>query len=172
MAPSASSSTLSGSIRATVAWYSTLGALKLSRGRNEEAETAFRKAIELDPTSAKPHIALGYYLWAVRRVPEAEAAFTRALALDPQSSLVNRILATLFLTTNRAGQVEPYLKTLARTAPSYRLALSDYYLAQGRLRDAALAVESLDTDKSISNQVTLRLAAIRLAEGKPRPPTQ
>src|SRR4051794_16961451 len=43
------------------ATYSSLGAIELGRGRREAAETAFKRAVELAPKSAAPHLALGSF---------------------------------------------------------------------------------------------------------------
>ena len=48
-----------------------------------EAEQAYRKAIELDPNTADPHLQLGHALKMQRKRNEAAAAYLRALDLDP-----------------------------------------------------------------------------------------
>jgi Tfp pilus assembly protein PilF len=146
--------------------YTALGGFQLSRGRVEDAERAFQKAVELDNRSPRAHIALGYYFWSTRRVADAEAAFRKALELDPPHPLVNRILATLLLTTGRAAQAEPYLQTLAQRQPSFGLVLADYYLNRRRFRDAEQCLASLATDASMATPVALRIAGLRLAEGR------
>jgi len=48
----------------------------------DEAEKAFREAIELAPTDATPWLHLGRVLTSLRRYAEAEKAFRRAIELD------------------------------------------------------------------------------------------
>jgi tetratricopeptide (TPR) repeat protein len=84
--------------------------------RYEEAETAYRRAIELDPKFASPWNGLGN-LWCdhLQRLAEAEVAYQTAEELDPtivEISLHNR----LFLRRDCLGQVtdaRPLLEQLA-----------------------------------------------------------
>jgi tetratricopeptide (TPR) repeat protein len=52
------------------------------------AETAFRRAIDLDPRYAWAHLSLGHALSQSGRHSEALAAMRRARELDPQSAMV------------------------------------------------------------------------------------
>ena len=67
------------------------------------AEKAAHRAIELDPSLAEPHAALGLALANRRRLLEAEASYRRALEIDPDDVTANFWYA--------AGQVcEGYLR--------------------------------------------------------------
>ena len=58
--------------------------LKDTNGDLSEAETAYRKAIELDPADARPWNSLGILLAnKLKRFDEAEAAYRKAIELDP-----------------------------------------------------------------------------------------
>ncbi|HWX32506.1 MAG TPA: glycosyltransferase [Steroidobacteraceae bacterium] len=48
-----------------------------------QAESAYRKAVALDPSAADPHLQLGHALKLQGKTEEAQAAYLRAFALDP-----------------------------------------------------------------------------------------
>src|SRR6185369_15188413 len=73
----------------------------------------------------------------------------------------------LMLLTNRVADAEQYLQALARLQPtSHGLTLADYYLAQGRQADSERVLRSLAADDTIATPVSLRFAALRLAQGR------
>ncbi len=64
--------------------WNGLGLLKKRLGRYEEAEQAYRRAIELDPNSTYPWNSLGNVLTDhLKRHKEAEKAYRHAIELDP-----------------------------------------------------------------------------------------
>ena len=63
-------------------WVQYGHALKES-GNVVEAETAYRKSIDLDPNSADAHLQLGHALKLQGRIDEAVGAYFCSLALDP-----------------------------------------------------------------------------------------
>jgi glycosyltransferase involved in cell wall biosynthesis/tetratricopeptide (TPR) repeat protein len=69
-------------------WVQYGHALKESGERRDpdklaQAETAYRRALSLDPGAADPHLQLGHVLKLQGKTSEAEAAYLRAFALDP-----------------------------------------------------------------------------------------
>src|SRR5205823_8456119 len=58
-----------------------------------------RLAIELDPTLAEPHAALGQTLFIHRRFSEARDSYARALEIDPDDLSANFWLGTLLSST-------------------------------------------------------------------------
>ena len=63
--------------------YSNLGTSLEALGQHDEAEAAYRKAIDLDPNFATAHLNLGNLLQKQGRNTDAEEAFRAALALRP-----------------------------------------------------------------------------------------
>lgn len=69
-------------------WYNMGWWLHVELGRNEEAEAAYRRAIELDPKYAFPWNNLGSLLQIrLGSYEEAEVAYRRAIDLDPKYAL-------------------------------------------------------------------------------------
>ena len=50
--------------------YAGLGAMKQAVNRQDEAEAAFKKAVEIDPESVPAHLGLANFYWAARRKAE------------------------------------------------------------------------------------------------------
>jgi hypothetical protein len=64
------------------AFWLTLGEAYLAVGNIAEAEMAFRKAANLDPSSFSAHYSLGYLLQRRNELPEAIEAYRRAVDAD------------------------------------------------------------------------------------------
>ena len=101
-------------------------------------------------TELRARVALGYF-WITRRVAEAEAVFKHARARAPEPAGESDF-ASLFLSTKRIAEAEPYLQALAQTESVYKLTLADYYLAQ-RFHEAEQYLVSIVSDRSLANQI-------------------
>ncbi len=66
------------------------GILHAAAGRDDEAEAAFRRAIEVSPQHAVAHAELGIVLRRQGRFAAADEAYREALALDPDYALAWR----------------------------------------------------------------------------------
>ncbi len=95
------------------AYHSNLGSALLDLERAEEAEAAFRTALELQPEYAEAWCNLAAALLELRRFAEAEAAARRALALRPDHAEAHLNL----------GMAEMRLKRLPEAAARFRAAL-------------------------------------------------
>jgi tetratricopeptide (TPR) repeat protein len=149
--------------------FVSLGAIRMRTGEAKEAEAAFRKAIELDRSSADAWLALANYLWTAGRVDEAEHAIADALTVAPDHLLANRMQADLYLRTGRSDRAEGPLKRVAEIskAPAARLQLADYYLGVNRMDDARRLLEELAAAEPAAGEARLRLASIDYATHQP-----
>ena len=68
------------------AWNGFGNLLKERLGKFEEAEQAYRRAIDLDPTDANPWYCLGNLSVQTGKSEDAETAYYRAIDLDPKFS--------------------------------------------------------------------------------------
>jgi Flp pilus assembly protein TadD len=75
--------------------HNSLGVVAMRMGRHDRARQAFRKVLELDPTSATAYANLGADALSANDVPSAIGDLTRALELEPRqyTVLYNRALA-------------------------------------------------------------------------------
>ena len=123
----------------------TLGGLEVRRGQAQQAEAAFKQAIVVGGNNPNAHIALANYYRAVGRYRDAEPALKKALELDPKNIIANRLLALLYLASGRAAAAEAPLKAVVEYAgtPEAELSLADYYVAQGRDKDALVVLRKL-----------------------------
>jgi tetratricopeptide (TPR) repeat protein len=77
-----------------------MGIVHAAAGRDEEAEAAFRRALEVAPGDAVAHAELGIVLRRQGRFAAADAAYQAALELDPDYALAWRnrgVLLDLYL---------------------------------------------------------------------------
>jgi tetratricopeptide (TPR) repeat protein len=149
--------------------YVQLGALELAKGQADQAETAFKRAINVDPKSLPATLGLAKFYLYTGRMKDAEEWLKKTLTLAPDDVDANRALATLYLRSNRTTEAEAPLKTAARLspAPSARLTLADYYFFTKRIRDCRQVLEGMKSDQNLDtfSQVRSRLSVLELAEG-------
>jgi Flp pilus assembly protein TadD len=111
-------------------------------GRLDEAETALKQAIHLQPGYAEAHINLAKLYADGGRPGEAEAHYRQALALSPQSPDAYNNLGILMQRTGRAAEAETALRQALALAPAFAQAhnnLGNVLKESNRLDDAILA---------------------------------
>jgi predicted O-linked N-acetylglucosamine transferase (SPINDLY family) len=125
--------------------YSRLGVLLALRSRLPEAETALRRAIELDPALALAHDNLGTVLQSRERVDEAIESYRRAIALAPSHAMSHNNLGSALATTGRyAESIECFRRTVELDRNN-ALAWQNLGLA---LRRCGRSAEALDAFRS------------------------
>jgi tetratricopeptide (TPR) repeat protein len=149
--------------------YGALGAMQLTGGKAQEAESAFKRAAELNAKSALPLVALANYYFAVGRRADVEPILKQAIAREPASIPAARALATFYVLSKRIPEAEAPLKTAADLSKDVasRLALGDYYLATKREAEAVKLFTLIAEDKAGFGDATVRLAAIDYANKRP-----
>ncbi|AET91406.1 TPR repeat-containing protein [Burkholderia sp. YI23] len=97
--------------------HNNLGNLLLVRGRFDEAEAAYRRALALREDFAEAHGNLGGLMHTLKRDAEAESAYRKALALraDLPDTLLN--LSTLLHGKGRLGEAEETYRRLLTIRP-------------------------------------------------------
>jgi tetratricopeptide (TPR) repeat protein len=152
-------------IEPSQAGYASLGAIHLGKGSREQAESAFRRAVQANPRAASAHRSLAGFLWATGRRADAEAELKTAHSLAPDDVVTNRGLVAFYLATGRGAEAEPHLKKLAeidKTPGSFgRIALADYYVASNRTDEALRVLEPLTTVNEASAPALTRIATIQ-----------
>lgn len=111
----------------------------------DEAESEFRRALELNPNSASTNYFYGFsFLLPENRIDEALKELRTALSLDPLSSIVATNYATTLMTAHRYPEaLEEFRKVLQRE-PGFQPAhhkLSQLYATMGRFGDAVREIQ-------------------------------
>jgi tetratricopeptide (TPR) repeat protein len=122
----------------------------------EDAIAAFRKAAELSPKDAEPHVMTAQVLASNKDVTGAETEYKAALAIDPQSKEALAGLTDLYHGTNREAEeissLRQYLKGMPRDFNAHKR-LGRLLLKSG---DAQGAVAEFNAGlKQSSNDIAL-----------------
>ena len=123
------------------AMHVSLGKTYRQLGQLAEAQTAFSRAVTLDPTSALAHSELGNVYFQLDNCQQAEFELTQAANLDPNSlSAVAQLAIALFECGDVQGAVPRLQQAIdlgggVVTPPLYTY-LARAYLEQGRVADA------------------------------------
>ncbi len=124
------------------------------------SETAFRRAIELNPNYAPAHHQFADLLKALGRFDEALAEIRRALDLDPLSLAINTGVGhVLYLARRYDEAIAQYRRTL-ELDPGFvqaHLWFGRPYLEKGMFREA---IEELERAAKISEGSTISLAVL------------
>jgi Flp pilus assembly protein TadD len=129
------------------AWLSL--AHVLEKSKPDEALSAYRQAVVLQPKDAEPHLAAGLLLEQENKFADAEQEYKQALALDGSSdALVG--LASIYMRGHRFAEAEQYLRKVAAARP-------ENGAAHGQL-GRVLAAEGKNDDALVELQTALKLA--------------
>jgi tetratricopeptide (TPR) repeat protein len=90
--------------------YVTIGAIDRRTARFREAETNFRRAVELDPRNFIVLMEAGSTFQAMRRYPEAKRLYEQALSILPNDPFVSYLLG--FNSFAQTGDVTEWRKPL------------------------------------------------------------
>jgi TolB-like protein/Tol biopolymer transport system component/Flp pilus assembly protein TadD len=120
--------------------YNSLGVVKLFYEWDwTGAETAFKRAIELNPGYPDAHLRYGMFLTATARFEEAETEFARAQELDPLSLITKTIGGYPFYYSRQFDEAERCFAEVTTSDENYSMAhfrLGLNYAQQGRFTDA------------------------------------
>jgi putative PEP-CTERM system TPR-repeat lipoprotein len=147
----------------------TLGAIYQQRGESKKAEEVFRKAVDVDPSSAGAKLALASLLaGSAHRSSEAEEVLGEVLAKEPKNLLANRMLADIYLATQRVKDAENPLKVIAEATPdpAPRFQLADYYVANGKMHEGVEIFTALSKDSNTFAEAEVRLAVLDYSQTK------
>jgi TolB-like protein/DNA-binding winged helix-turn-helix (wHTH) protein len=93
--------------------YTSLGYIRVTEHDWAGAESAHRRAIELNPNSGYAHEGYAHYLRAVKRLDEAVVESKRAVELEPTSIIFNRDVGMMLYYARRYDEtIEQCQKTL------------------------------------------------------------
>jgi TolB-like protein/Tfp pilus assembly protein PilF len=118
--------------------YASLGLIRSTEGRIDEAEQLFLQAIQLDPNYAMAHMWRANNLQTLQRFEEALESYRQAYALDPFSKPVNINMVNALRGMGLHDQAPEHLEKLMRLDPDRRVAWMEM-LADIRFGDGEIA---------------------------------
>lgn len=156
-----------------------IGQLEAQSGRFDEAITAYRRALEIDPDCIPARLELaGRYLDS--ELPdEARGEYARVIALDPDSADAHYGLAELDLRAGRLKEAAEQARRAVRIDPEHRRAryvLARALIRAGRSKEATEALTAYReretaAQSALNSKVRLsaltRSAAAALLDGRP-----
>jgi len=140
----------------------TLGEIALAEANAEDAEKAFRRALELNPQNARAHSGLAEVLLAANKNAEAVAEAKAAISAGDDRAATFALLGVALSGAGKFDEALPALNEALRREPKNSAALlyrAEVFIAKNSLNEAvadlraALAIEP-------KTQIKLRLAAL------------
>lgn len=119
-----------------------------------QAETDFRKAIQLNPSYATAHQWYGEFLGDLRRFDESIAELRRARDLDPLSAIVGSDLAVGYIHAGRDPEAITELHRILALYPDFLPAHNYLASAFYESSDIAKAQQEVDTFTRLSGDTT------------------
>ena len=126
--------------RATAVNFYNDGVNFNQQGNLSKAETAFRKALSLDPGFVEAHNNLGNVLKEQGKWKVAEKSYRQALSLLPDNALILSNLGNALYNQNKPSEALPFLERAISIDPGYALAQHNLgsVLMKMRRRDEAI----------------------------------
>ena len=121
-------------------WFQQGLALEESGGDPEEAGSAYRAAVELNPRAAGAWVNLGTLCFRAGKLKTAEEYYRRALGISPDYALAHFNLANICEETNRLEDGATHYEEAIRIHPAYADAHYNLALVQERLAEPMRAV--------------------------------
>jgi tetratricopeptide (TPR) repeat protein len=97
--------------------YEALGRVKDAERRYDDAEAAYRRAAQLAPNAASPHVSLGVSLVQRGQTALALTEFQEALAKDPRNLAALSNSGSLELAANHFAEAEKHYQRAQQIAP-------------------------------------------------------
>ena len=118
--------------------WTELGTVQLMRNNIDEAEKAYRRAIQEHPTFTLALLDLGRLLSAEKKFEDAITPLTEAVTSSPTSAEANLLLGEAYLQIKKGSKAVPYLTEAAKLGKAEaHLRLATLYNAVGMKDKAA-----------------------------------
>ena len=127
-------------------WFA-LGFANFKLDKNEEAERALRKAIDLDPNFAPAFAYLGLIRARTGAYGEAIPLYEKAIRADPKLAVIHHLIADAMLKQNGDPRIiETHLRQSVELDPTFtpsRLSLGKLFMRSQRWADAVSELEQV-----------------------------
>jgi tetratricopeptide (TPR) repeat protein len=146
---------------------SNLGMAMVEQKRWQEAEAYLRRAIELRPRFAAPHLHLGKMYAELGRPAEAEKQFRRAVEISPLNAEGRNQLARFLLTEGRSEEAEEQYRASLEGSSNAEAwdGLGDILVARGRREASAVCWQKALELSPYDEHAHLELGGVYQARG-------
>jgi DNA-binding winged helix-turn-helix (wHTH) protein/TolB-like protein/Tfp pilus assembly protein PilF len=136
----------------------------------EEAESYYRRAIEMEPNSMNPHRGYGIFLAEQGRVGEAIDELRRAQSASPTSLSTMAVLGTMYVYARRYDEAVAQYRRVLEMEPSYATAhanLGWVYVMTGRYAEAEASLrKALEVERISPSNVHAFLGHLYALTGR------
>ncbi len=147
--------------------YFWLGNAYLYKNQFEEAEDAFKKAIELDPQAPHYHVMLGRTYALERKSEEATASINKALEIAPNDHFVYGVMGKIYKDMKQYDKaISAFRKAMdlafgqETTRNNYLLNIVDIYMERGNYEEAIKTLRTLPSSEDTSAKLVMSYLAI------------
>jgi tetratricopeptide (TPR) repeat protein len=146
-----------------------LGLIARADNRGDDAEAAFRRVLQIDPSDAGANVNLGQLLLQSRRYTDAIGAFRAAVNAEPYNATAAYGLATALMRSGdaAAGQAQMKAFQMLRDSP-YAVTYAQGYLQQGRYGEA---LASTGTESGLVDRASPPVHFVRSMDAAPEAPS-
>ena len=149
-------------------YHLALGSLDLRKGEKARAEKEFKTALELDPKSGTPHVALAMLYWSNNDLKAADQALKTAADLAPTNSPVRMRYVDFKLRTGAAAEAKAMLEDINKKLPDYlppRVHLLKIACAEKQKEDCAARVQNILAQDPVNFEAVYQDALISASKG-------
>jgi len=157
-----------GDFEGEMSYHAALGVLYARKKDFSAAEIAFKRAAEMDPTSARPHESLAQLYRSQGKLEPAEAEYGKAAALAPLVSPTRVNFAAFKLETGKAEEARAVLDEILKEAQRYRPAqflLARLEFAEKKYNECAGLLDQILKDTPADAEALILRARVRQAQG-------
>jgi len=142
------------------------GVLEDESGRLKDAESAYHKAVAIEPGRSSLHNNLGYNLLLQEKPKEAEAEFRKALEIDPHSQIAHNNLASALAATAQTEALAELQRGSANNAVAHNN-MAALLIEQGKYPEARKEIEQALTLRQNLPEAMANLKLASQIDGKP-----
>src|SRR5882672_11247372 len=149
-------------------YHLALGSLDLRKGEKTLAEKEFKTALELDPKSGTPYVALAMLYWNNNDLKAADQALKTAADLAPTNSPVRMRYVDFKLRTGAAAEAKAMLEDINKKLPDYlppRVHLLKIACAENQKEDCAARVQNILAQDPVNFEAVYQDALISASKG-------
>ncbi|HKV38453.1 MAG TPA: FG-GAP-like repeat-containing protein, partial [Blastocatellia bacterium] len=132
--------------------YYMLGMIDRTQNRTEEAISAFKRVVEIDPNDVGGNVNLGQLYSSVRKFPEAIEVLRKALAAEPYNVTASYNMAIALLRDGKTKEGQEMMARFQKLRESgYGTTIGTKYMEQGRYSEA---ISSTGQEPEVVDQAT------------------